>query len=113
MSLMKYWETDQFTTYADIEKSKRLDDIVLLWVVNDYHFERINSAGQEFNSDRILFEIDCIKMKRRVLELFLYRLSMGNGQVVYSDTKVNDPGGDVPEPGKVGYKTWEIACTIR
>lgn len=113
MALIKYWETKEFTAYADMDKSKRVGDKTLFWIVNDYHVKKENSLGQEFKSDRVLFEIDCQKKTRRVVELFLYSLPMGDGRVIYSNTKVNDAGGAVPEPGKVGHKTWEIACTIK
>ena len=113
MPLTKYWETNEFTTYADIESSKRSGDIVNFWIVNDYHVKKINAIGQEFKSDRVLFEIDCLKKTRRVLQIFLYSLPMANGEIIYSDTKVSDPGGKVPDIGKVGFKTWEIACSIK
>ncbi len=113
MPLTKYWETNEFTTYADIDSSKRIGNKVNFWIINDYHVNKVNAIGQAYRSDRVLFEIDCMQKTRRVLEIYLYNSPMANGEIIYSNTQVNDQGGSVPDPGKVGHKTWEIACSIK
>lgn len=112
MALEKYWETPEFTTYVDADQAKRTGNTVLIWIINDYHVPKKNAIGQSFKSDRVLFEVQCLKKSRKVLELYLYSLPMGKGEVIYSDKNVKDPVGPVPSPGKVGHRTWEIACGV-
>lgn len=113
MSLEKYWDSPDSSTYADFQDSKKIGNKALFWIVIDYHAKQTNAAGQEFQSAKILYEIDCENKFRKVLQMFMYSLPMGKGQIVYSDVNVNDPGGPVPDKGKVGYKTWELACSLK
>ena len=113
MSIEKYWDSAESSTYADFENSKKMGNKALFWIIVDYHAKQLNAAGQEFQSAKLLYEIDCENKFRKVLQIFMYSLPMAKGSVVYSSVSVNDPGGAVPDKGKVGHRTWELACSLK
>ena len=79
-------EGGKFTTYADPETIRGKGSFVKMWVLYNSKTIQTNQAGKSFLSLKAQNEYDCAEEQYRQLAEYLYSGSMGDGEMVYSNT---------------------------
>ena len=111
-SLENIWETEDSITYVYKGKVDRIGHLSKIWIFIDFKTEQQTADGRKYFSVINLFEYDCKQLTRKVLSIVMMSERMFQGDIVYKDDNVQDPGLPVPPEGTVGNKVWTIACAI-
>ncbi len=100
-----------FAHYVDKSTTRRNGAIAKMWVLSDFFEAQTNSYGKKFKSDKTRFAFNCLEETLVSIAMAQYSRSMGEGEVVWSDTrKESNWEWDSVVPGSTGEVMFKIAC---
>ena len=98
---------NEFTAYVDYISVRKSGNVVKIWEMYDHKMLQ-EDAGDKYLSVKSLEEYDCVSKRTRLISLSLFSGNMGQGNVVYSETIINN--WQSVAQNNVGESMWEAAC---
>lgn len=106
---MKVYSSGMQTTYANPDAIEVDGNKIKVWQISDY--KRANKHGSKpYWSLKSQTEYDCKRAQSRILNYSLLSGKMGEGEMVYSDSAVNE--WRPVAAGSTGEKSWKAACML-
>lgn len=110
-SAMAAWteidDNSDFTVYADFVSIRKFNNKARMWSMYDYK-RTPATAVVEFMSMKFQYEFDCQNNQARMLAFSLHSGNMGEGAVLYSDSKVGK--WEAAIPGSLNETRWKVIC---
>lgn len=100
-------DTSDFTVYADFSTIRKFNNKARMWSMYDYK-QAPTSDGFVYRSTKFQYEFDCQNNQARMLAFSLHAENMGEGAVLYSDSKVGK--WETVIPGSVNEARWKGIC---
>ncbi len=100
-------DNSDFTVYADFSTIRKFNNMARMWSMYDYK-QAPASDGFAYRSTKFQYEFDCQNNQARMLAFSLHSENMGEGAVVYSDSKVGK--WETVIPGSVNEARWKAIC---
>ena len=102
--------TDGATTvYIDFETIKKKGHKVKIWSLMDFKTVQKPPSGTKYLSTLSHDEYDCEEETNRMLDLYSYSRSMGQGEIVYSSTNIKNEAESIL-PGSIAEGLLKLAC---
>ncbi len=110
-SAMAAWteidDNSDFAVYVDFSTIRKFNNKARMWSMYDYK-QAPASDGFVYRSMKFQYEFDCQNNQARMLAFSLYSENMGEGDLVYSDSKVGK--WEAVIPGSVYESRWKGIC---
>ena len=100
-----------FAYYVDKSTTRRSGAIAKMWMLSDFFEVQTNSAGKKYKSDKTRFAYNCLEETLVPIAMVQYSGSMGEGEVVWSDTrKESNWEWESVVPGSSGEVIFKMLC---
>ncbi len=110
-SAMAAWteidDNSDFAVYVDFSTIRKFNNKARMWSMYDYK-QAPASDGFVYRSMKFQYEFDCQNNQARMLAFSMYSENMGEGDLLYSDSKVGK--WDAVIPDSVYESRWKGIC---
>jgi hypothetical protein len=110
LTSMKDMAFDVYVYETDIFKKRKKNNKVKIWHIHNYKTPQTDMT-ENYLSEKIYAEYDCIEMKKKTLNVAVYTGNMGEGKVIkfYNFELSDNNWMDIP-PETLMYDLWKTAC---